>query len=302
MGFESSDPLLQDFQGFSMSMVGSYVADADAMAELPDDTALFTTQQQIDFLAEAVNALDAEVIFTMALPRELTNDPSIPESISLEMRLVDGKGFINMDSLQFIDSSIPSGWHSTDLAMMIRTLALFANMDSAQTDMDTSNAEMMEALEAMDYNQFMSITRLPDDTVAGNSVAVFETTMNLGAMLHEPAFAAIFAEQFRAQMGPSARMMTDEQVLDAFVGECGCLDGWVINLTQSVGLSDFYTHQMTMYMELPMEIDESTTTITFDMVFMSSNFNNVAPIPEPPNATFHTLQEILEGLGDSGGF
>jgi len=142
------------------------------------------------FFTNVLDKFDGDLTLTVNLPPEVTQaDASIPSSITLQLRLVDGIAYINFDTLQPLLAQMGSGmnlkgWGGLDLASLLKAALqqmpdMFKNMNGG-TDMSST---MQQFSDPNFMKQFATIKRT--DTGTGDT-ATFETTVDLGKLMALP--------------------------------------------------------------------------------------------------------------------
>ncbi len=166
-------------------------------------------------LTTLLGAFDGDLNLTLTLPEELVAQAGIPASvIPLELRLVDGIGYINFDTLDPIAGGALSqqgleGWGGINFVDLITQLVAEnpdmldqLNMASAGTGMTDMDMDQLEGLA-----EYVSISR--SDDVDGQ--AVFVTDIDFGGLVSDPAFQDVLSEQ----MAASGQAMSDSELQQA---------------------------------------------------------------------------------------
>lgn len=184
-----------------------HALDMSNMTEMPDMQPMF----------DALRQFNSELILTFNLPEELADDMFAPSSLTLELRLVDGVGYINFDGLQDIVRDMDlSGWGGLDIVSMVEGLIaqmppeMFDEMFSQLDDMAAMSGVDMDAMSQFSdpefANQYASIARTDDGSGA---TATFVTTLDFAAMMADPAMQDLIREQVEAQMDMQGADMGD---------------------------------------------------------------------------------------------
>ena len=77
------------------------------------------------FLQNVLANFNGNFKLTITVPPELMQqaDPSAPNSLTLDVRMVDGVGYLNLDELQpLLNNSSMKGWYGLDLANLVKAL------------------------------------------------------------------------------------------------------------------------------------------------------------------------------------
>lgn len=138
-----------------------------------------------------------QLTLTLTLPAELASGG--PESLTLDVRLVEGFAYLNLDELQplFGDPEM-TGWGGLDLASLLSAIVeeqpeIFSQMGAMAGGVDPSLYGRFSDPEF--FGQYMTITRTDDGS---GDVATFETRLDLGALMASPEFRELMREQAEA--------------------------------------------------------------------------------------------------------
>jgi hypothetical protein len=158
------------------------------------------TGMTVEDLVSDLTSFRGELSLQIVLPQtEEGGRPDTLDSVALELRLVDGVGYINFDALQpFINDPSLTGWGGLDIAGLLETLAetypeVFAQMSGGLSGIDAETiARLTESAE-----QYMTVIRTDSGTGAS---ATFETSVDLAGLYSDPAFTDMMRQQMQAQM------------------------------------------------------------------------------------------------------
>lgn len=252
-----------------------------------------------------LKAFNGDLNLTVNIPPELammaamqssgdTPPPQIPPSISLALRMVDGIGYINLDSIAALDSSgqTPKGWIGMDLMKAIEEgmkQAASSGMDMSSAGAATDPAQAAHMMEAM--AQYMKIERLADTTVDGQAAAVFQTTLDLAGLLSSPDLMQMMQSQ--GSSGSSADVQQAMMAAQMF------LQGVTAVGTQTITLNDNFTRASAAEIKIPLDMAalmggaggagssggaSQKLDIAITVNSTLSNINNTAPVAAPEGA------------------
>lgn len=336
-GFEITDGM--DSLTVVMSVNGAAEADLSALNEM--QAGMPTDMEGMTELMQDPNALLAMTLNSMAaleglvddsnayLTAEFSTAPVIeggPELISVEVRMTDGVLYVKQqplaDQLE-LDTPVDAEWAALDLgtaleeafaeAMSELDLSELADMDM---DMSSADMESIEALLDSDFftifsdpeflNEFITVTRLDDAELNGQTMAVFETTLDVRDLLLSPAFSeAIFGLLEDAQaLDPEASeelgvAPAEVQLILTLVGSM--FTNAEVTSVQWVGVDDLYTYHTEASMNF--EIDLSLLTgsdptapqsiaLTGNLRVDLSNFNEPVEVTVPDDVEFYDMDDL----------
>ncbi|MCU0496661.1 MAG: hypothetical protein MUF87_04830 [Anaerolineae bacterium] len=271
------------YSGVDMMAMGAMAQDMDMMSAM---TAA----------GEAIAAFNGELTLTLSLPAELAGamGPDAPESITLDLRLVEGVGYINFDTLSGLGLPAElSGWGGLDLVSSLQQLAPMLGDMGDMGGMDTP--EMSEE-DMMAMTEGMTITRMEDE----DGAAVFMSTLDAAALFSNPTVRDAFLSQLEAQ----GMTGTDgEAIFDAFAENP---DAFTFNMFTVIDLETFYVRTSSFEMSMDLgtlmaatgEETEGMENATFAMMGQLSYvaYNDVPTIEAPEGAPVVTLNELFMAL------
>lgn len=190
------------FSGFDRM---DHELDLGDMTEMPDITPML----------EALRGFNGELIITFNLPKELAEDMHAPESLGLELRLVDGVGYINFDALQGVIRDMElEGWGGLDIATFIEevykqiTPEMLGDFGESGEMFAVPVESMAQFEDPAFIGQYVAVTRTDDGSGA---TATFETTVDLAGMMKDPALQELIREQMVAQAEAQGSDMSDSE-------------------------------------------------------------------------------------------
>ncbi len=238
-------------------------------------------------LQNVLDSFDGSLTLTVTIPQELMNeaDPSAPNSLTLDLRLIDGVGYINFDALQpLLNDPSLTGWGGLDLANFLRD-AVAQNPDLLDMSgmMEMSG---MNGMNPMDYahefqdpafmGQFVTIQRTDDGT---GDTATFVSTVDLAALMSTQEFQDMMTQQMQAQDSTSG--MDTKQMMSLMQQ---MYQGMSITVTQVIGTSDYYTHSISGTFDFDMtSMMDAMGSMSGDMAATPTAMMTAAPMV---NVTF----------------
>jgi hypothetical protein len=316
MTFSGIDEEVTEPQTLSVTGDGSFTGrPAGAEMQPSNPMAMFS----------ALGELKADLSLSLNLPPMLTEEmasevgASLPGSIDLEMRLVDGVGYLNVDALRpFLDvvmegdEEVPpefanlNGWVSLDIVQLIGTVMAENPEIMSQMSMGMMNSQNSALFtNPSAFSSAATIERGADM----NGAATFVTTLDFAALASDPAFLDLI----RSEMEVQGETVTDEQ-LQAGLGIMSQMgEAITFSTTQAIDPATGYVQNMTFDMTFDfsqmamMEMDEDTPAPSFALTgsVNLADFDSAPDITAPENVT-PLPEEFYESLwsgmmGDVGG-
>jgi hypothetical protein len=290
---------------FALVGNGAYSVDSGLVAMATDMTAMQDPAAMMGAVVDILRGFDFDLSLTLTLPSELVEaaGSEVPESITLQLRLANGLGYINFDTLaplmgEDAASMGMAGWMGLDIASLIEALIeqnpeLFAEMD--MTGFDPSMYSQFSNLELV--GQYVSIARTDDGS---GGTATFESTVDFGQMLTSPEFQALMQQQMEMQ----GQTLSEEEMQQAMAMSAAMLSNSVFTASSTIDVATGYVTSTSvngsfdfgaMLAEMPEEAaaEMELPTITFNMLLNSSQFNAVPEITEPEGATVFPYEQLL---------
>ena len=283
------------------------------------DPAVRTTMSTVDaaaapdpaVLTSIVRGIDADLTITLNLPQELMamaaaqSGQAPPSSITVEMLIVDGVGYLNMDTLVGLmppNSGMPTGWQGLDFAEVITmmgpsmgstmSMGSVGNMGGMMNPSASIGKMDQSAMAAM--SEFTSMTRLADADVNGTPVAVFQTNIDLAQLANSDAVMnAMSADPSMAMQMQQLGTMTDG------------LTAGNVSITQYVGLNDNIVYQTEMLLTASLDATAFDSTapagsppvdLNVNGRFTRSNVNAAPAISAPAGATINPAETLFGGM------
>lgn len=258
-----------------------------------------------DAALTALRGFNAELMLTATLPQSMVEEADAPNTLTLELRLVDGVGYLNFDPLQpLINDPQFAGWGGLDLAGLIGAL-LEENPDflselgsmAAGSGVD---ADMFMNMDTQAVEQYLTITRTDDGS---GTNATFETTVDFAGLLADPAFQ----DMLRSQMDASGQGMTDADQQEAFDQMSTAFEDATLLIRQEVDTTSGRTASLSVEFDVAVTdaADPSENGSASVTAMINYDYENVPTITAPENASVLPYQQLLGMLGgmmgDMGG-
>ncbi len=296
---------------FRLTGNGAYAVDPALMESLmayqDNPAAMFADPDGLSqWFADLLTGMSANLSLTLELPAEVTGmmstpEQTIPETLSVDVVLVDGFGYINLEDVAAVmpDAEIPPGWMGADLAGFMQTAIEQSGGFGDMSAMDPSVFEnyMNSFQDPAFMGEFMSVERVEDTDVMGQQAAVFLFTFDYAALFQSETFQQMMLAQMEAMSE-----VTGEE-MEAAMGMMGPMfEGITLEMRQVVGLDDKYTHSTEMHMDWDMsgmmammgeEAEGPAPTFTFDIVVNVMDFNAAPEIVAPEDAMIIPLDSMI---------
>lgn len=298
---------------FALTSEGAYSGDPEvfAMMSHPDMAAMQDPVAALTKAVEALRAFDADLSFTLSLPSQLVaEDEDIPESITLELLLVDGLGYLNLEPLAPLfengSSQVPSqGWLGLDIASLIEAVIeqnpeMFEDMTAEMGGFDPTMYAQFSDPTA--FAQYATITRTDDGS---GDTATFDTTFDFAGLVQDPEFRALLEQQIEQQIETQGGDIDEEEFEAGFAASQMMLANSVLTATSTIDLTTGYqtsatfsmvidtTELMAMAAEESDDVPEVPPVVTFNLALNLSQFNDVAEIVAPAGAVVIPFESML---------
>lgn len=278
----------------SLTGKGTFTGDMSPFYTVPSKDVISNPAQYGAYLQKMIGGFNGDLQLKLSLPQQFlaaTSTP-IPADIPINVRLVDGKGYVDFDALTNAFGAdaglgLPPGWGGMDLVSLINQGMSAMDVDSltgaGDVPSDLMNPEILQ--------KYVRVERLADDQVSGEAVAVFQTTLDLQGLLNDTV-----VQQAIDQAAETQDRLTDEQV--AAIKQA--FNGLTLTATQKIGLNDHFvrstsvdfTFDMTELMKLAAtpeatveaSADQPAPVLKLSFEATAGNFNGGQTISAPSNA------------------
>ncbi|MBI5671532.1 MAG: hypothetical protein HZC41_26370 [Chloroflexi bacterium] len=324
-----------DSLAFQLNGDGAYSVDAETMSTLQSlqgapDVLLENMQELPQLLEEAVNSFQGQLNLTLTMPEELVSqaagDQQIPDTLSVELRLVNGVAYLDLSSLaeSLPDANIPNGWFGLELSRLLRSA-----MEESLEQMDAQGGIQGMLPPGFDLStfsrfsdpdvlgEFLTVERLDDDDIGGEAVAVFRTRVDYAGLMSSEAFQELMQQQMEAAGGETMSDADREQAMQMMQQ---MFEGLAFESTQYIDVDDnFVRRQQTtfnwdlqnMMSATGEDTSQGAPVINFDFTINYDNFNSAPTIEAPTAAQVITAEQAMalmfggmmgsDGTGDSSG-
>lgn len=290
-GLEEMMPGAQSL-AFTFDLNGAFAGDPATILALqeaytlmqPDLTDPQASAEAVALYEDFFNTTTLQMEMSLGLPPILmATDPTVPESISMEMRMVDGIFYFLMPE----EPGLPAEWQGIDLSNYSEFYEQAlgqASDQGAPQDMEDLQA-MMDAmadyqallLDADFINQFVTVERLDDETMMGQSMAVFQMSYDYGAMFSDERYIealtnylnVLFSASVEPGMPDESLAEEDIQVLTTLVQLL--YQDATSTMTLWVGLNDHLVHQT-----------QANVAFTINLLELVTQISEMTGDPAPP--------------------
>jgi hypothetical protein len=228
-------------------------------------------QLLVDFLRE----LAGEATFNLVLPAALMDEAPIPSELTLNLVGVDGVLYVDLRSLlpaSAVEQEGMPAWIGIDVAGMYETL--FQEMPSMDLEgmqgmFDASGLAQLMNAELL--NQFVSVERGEDQTVDGQAVAVFMTTIDYAALANSPEIQQAMDQYMQTVLEMQGKSLEDLPI-DMHEVMAAVLSGIQLTMEEWIGLDDTMVHHVEMNMAFALDREA--------IAALEGNQSEIADVPE----------------------
>lgn len=271
------------------------------LADLGEDAEVTTV---VSALATALQAFNGALNVSITIPAELAD--GIPNTIALNLRLVDGVGYINFDALQpLLNDPSFTGWGGLDFTGLLNFLLeqqpeLFNDPSITDAFSEGFSAGFAASTGGFDDPErmadFVTIQRVADE----GGAAVFESSVDFAALLQEPEFADMLREQMESQ----GQSMTDAEFSEALTMVESLFENSSIVVRQAidpatgytVGSSGSFNFDLTSVAAMSGDSSMGSPIINIDFEVNTSDVNATSPVTAPEGASLFPYQMMLGGM------
>ena len=294
---------------------------AEVMGEIFADIAL-DASMDVSFSDDLVELIETE------------GDLAWPENVLLNLRLVDGNGFLDVDALT---QSVPelagllpaeeSGWVGAEVGPLVQAAIMESEGDpNMQTSLNSASMSgqsagpLLTQLAPLDPTgetlQFLVVERGDDTTADGEDAATFVYTFDLTSFVGSD----LYATAVEAAMASQGEMPSDQEIAE-IVGVSRLVAPLLANslqleLTETVGAESSYLYGSDFVLELdltelvgvassfgaipPLSI-EGDSVVSLAVTTSSFDINEEVEIEAPEETGVYTAEQIeqLLELADS---
>ena len=251
-----------------------------------------------------------QLTLTLTLPQEATGGG--PDSLTLDLRLVEGFAYLNLDELQplFGDPEM-TGWGGLDVASLLSAIVeeqpeIFSQMGAMTGGIDPSLYARFSDPEF--FGQYVTVTRTDDGS---GDVATFETRIDMAALMASPEFREVMREQAEA----AGEDFDEEDLDEALAMNAQLFQNANFVATQDIGTNDALTRSMRIEFDLDiaaamaaveaMEGDDLDDDDVSEMpseplqmtMMINFSYEDLPEITAPENAQIVPYESLLQSFG-----
>lgn len=251
---------------FNLTQDATYAVDPELMAELAAMQMMSAEEMaenmeaMLDLMLNLYGTLSYEGEMNLTMPEEIAEllsaqaGTTVPEEIRLQIRVVDGYGYLNLEDLAPFappdQAEQLQGWAGIDLLTLMKAGLQEGMqegaMDSSMAGFGVGNFLNSEEGRAM-IEPYLIVTRDEDDTVGDQDVAVFTNKVDVGKFVGSPLFRDLVISQLDTINAAAETNLTEQEVTEmltmlTFVGPM-LFAGLDFHTTQAIGVEDFYTYR-----------------------------------------------------------
>lgn len=166
-------------------------------------------------IIDSLRTFRGQLTLVVTLPPEMaggTMPGAFPNPLTIDLRLVDGVGYINFDAIPELAQQGLTGWGGIDLAGLLTELVVqqpdLFNQALGGGGIDPALLAELQNPDSM--NAYATIARV--DT-AGTNVAQFQTTIDFNAFFAQESTRELLRQSIQNQ--PGSEQLTPEQIEEA---------------------------------------------------------------------------------------
>jgi len=222
---------------FNLTQDASYALDPELSAQLADMQTMTPEEmaknmdKMVDLLLEVYGSLSYDGVMNLTLPKDIADllsaqaGTTVPEEIQLQIRIVDGYGYLNLEDLAAFNppnADQLKGWAGLDLLSIMKT---GLQQSLQQGAVDTSQLGPMAGLSIGNLlgseenrallDPYVGVERQRDDTIDDQDVAVIQTTFNMGGFVGSPLFRDLVISQLPTINQLAETDLTEQQVTES---------------------------------------------------------------------------------------
>jgi hypothetical protein len=312
---DSPSPLVISLAGDG-SVAGDWSSMQTMQAEMM--SAMSDPEAYGELLQNTLGQIGLDLNLVLTLPEEIVAQAGgqIPAAIPLELRLVEGSAYLNMDPLREalgaeMSAQIPPGWMGIDLVgfatAAVAQQAASGDMMGGMEDAAAMQTEMMAAFTNPDFlNQFMTVERGADMTAPdGSQAAVFQTSLDFGALMSSPEMQDMITQS----MAASGEEVDAAELQMGIAMATQMMEGLNFSIVQTIGVDDKFARSVEVTFDWDMtalgammaaqgdtSMGDTPPVIGFHALITYSDFNAADPITAPENAMLIPLESM--GMGE----
>lgn len=296
-----------DSLAFNLSGRGAYHVEPGLMeryaAMQTNPAALFEDMSQLpQMMEDLLGGFEGQLSLALTLPDEIVDmaaqsETAIPNTLSTELRMVDGVAYINLSSLaeSLPQAGIPGGWYGLELARLIKSVMEMSMSELEDMDMSGFDASSFSQFyDAAFLESYIEIERLDDS----DGAAVFQMTLDMAALAESP----FLRDMMQQQMEAAGQTMSEADIDEALEMVAQMYEGLDMQAIYAVNLSDNTMRSMDMTVDwnlasLMSAVGEDAAeapalTMTFSANY--SDYNAAPAINAPEDANVLTAEQAMQ--------
>jgi hypothetical protein len=295
---------------FSVSGNGAVAADLGALGDfqgMDPEQAMAMMDTLPQMLVDFLRGLSGEATLNLVLPAALMDEAPIPSDLTLNLVGVDGVLYVDLRSLlpaSVVEEEGMPAWIGIDLAGMYETLFNeMPNMDMEEMQgmFDASGLAGLMYVEL--FSKYFSVERGEDQTVEGQTVAVFTTTIDYAGIANDPEFQQAMDQYMQTVLEMQGESMEDLPI-DMHEVMAATMSGIQFSMEQWIGLDDTLVHHTAMDMSFALDREaiaalEGNQSDMQDVPEFSMAFNatvNLSNFDEPVDVTAPEGAQVINPM------
>jgi hypothetical protein len=280
---------------FTLSGDGAFAVDASKLTPLLSSTDLMNNLGQYpELMQKAIQAVSFDADMLLRLPDSLSRAGNLPSKAGFSFRLVDGFLYFSLDKLAELDArgTLPKGWYGFDLATYYRTV--MAQSIGPLNDL-TGN---LPTRDPAFLSTYLKLERLDDTTLDGETVQVYQSRYDLGALFANPDYQQYLRKQFEGSAALARSRMTADQAIKLYQELFRTFN---MSTTEYISANDHYVRRFDLNVKWNLDMKAlggggfgaSTLDLNIDMQINLKDYNQAQPIVKPERATIVPLNTLI---------
>lgn len=305
---------------------------ADFQAQLatakPSDVEKLT-KDYTNLIIKLYQTLGLAMDLTLTMPQDIADllsaqaggEVTVPEKINIQVRMVDGYLYVNLDKLAEVMPELAEfkGWYGVDMVTLVTKGLEQAEKRQAsevqgfQAGLGAGTFVSSDAFREM-VKDYVNVERQEDDKLDLQTVAVFNTTFDFGGFVASQAFQDLLKGQLDTINQISEQKITAQEFDEGMMGlrflGPALFQDLKFNVVQNIGEDDSYVYRSETHLswdlkslmgfvamaqgggKTPAAMPDTAPVISFDVTTDYADFNDTTAIEKPEDAVIIPLDQI----------
>lgn len=287
------------------------------------------TQDYTDLIIKLYQTLGLDMDLTLTMPQDVADllsaeaggEVTVPEKINIQVRMIDGYFYVNLDKLAEVMPELAEfkGWYGLDMVTLVTKGLEEANKQEAsemqdfQAGIGAGSFLSSDAFRDM-VKDYVNVERQADDKLDLQTVAVFDTTFDFGGFVASQAFQDLLKGQLDTINKIADQQITAQEFDEGMMGlrflGPALFQDLKFGVVQNIGLDDSYVYRSETHLnwdlkslmgfvamaqgggKTPADMPDTAPVISFDVVTDYADFDDTPTIEKPEDAVIIPLDQI----------